>query len=134
MDNEWKPPDSERDLLDPRRMLIFAEVARSGSLAAAAQVLGWTQPAIAQHVKRLERDTGCALVIRNSRGVTLTEAGQSLAMHAEAMTARLRAARALTSARWPICAPAGSASPHSLPRAQPSCPLPLPYCRNVHPA
>lgn len=94
MDNERKPQDSVRDLLDPRRMLVFAEVARSGSLAAAAQALGWTQPAVAQHVKRLERDTGCTLVIRNSRGVSLTEAGRSLATHADAIAARLRAARA----------------------------------------
>jgi DNA-binding transcriptional LysR family regulator len=88
------PEDAGRDLLDPRRMLVFAQVARSGSLAGAAQSLGWTQQAVAQHVKRLERDAGCALVIRNSRGVTLTEAGRSLAGHAEALTARLHAARA----------------------------------------
>src|SRR5690242_9633989 len=83
-----------RDLLDPRRMLVFAQVARSGSLAGAAQSLGWTQQAVAQHFNRLERDAGCALVIRNSRGVTLTEAGRSLAGHADALTARLHAARA----------------------------------------
>ena len=94
MDNDPKPPDGVRDLLDPRQLVVFAEVARSGSLAAAAQALGWTQPAVAQHVKRLERDTGCALVVRNSRGVTLTEAGHALATHADAVTTRLRAARA----------------------------------------
>jgi DNA-binding transcriptional LysR family regulator len=94
MDGEEILEDGGRDLLDPRRMLVFAQVARSGSLAGAAQTLGWTQQAVAQHVKRLERDTGCALVIRNSRGVTLTEAGRSLAGHAHALTARLRAARA----------------------------------------
>ncbi len=91
-------PDDERDLLDPRRMLVFAEVARSGSLAGAAAVLGWTQQAVAQHVKHLEREAGCALVVRNSRGVTLTEAGRSLAGHAEALLTRLRAARAELSA------------------------------------
>jgi DNA-binding transcriptional LysR family regulator len=85
--------DGGEPLLDPRRMLIFAEVARRGSLAAAATALGWTQPAIAQHVRRLERDVGCALVIRTSRGVLLTAAGASLAVHAEALAARLRAAR-----------------------------------------
>jgi DNA-binding transcriptional LysR family regulator len=88
------PQDGAPDLIDPRRMLVFAHVARSGSLAGAAQTLGWTQQAVAQHVKALERDTGCALVIRNSRGVTLTEAGRSLAGHAHALVARLRAARA----------------------------------------
>jgi DNA-binding transcriptional LysR family regulator len=97
MDNRELEPVSQDDgpgLLDPRRMLVFAEVARSGSLAGAAQVLGWTQQAVAQHVRRLERDTGCALVVRNSRGVTLTEAGRTLATHADALIVRLRAARA----------------------------------------
>src|SRR6187549_193318 len=94
MVDEGIPEGGGADLIDPRRMLVFAEVARSGSLAGAAQALGWTQQAVAQHVKHLERDTGCALVIRNSRGVTLTEAGRSLAGHAHALTARLRAARA----------------------------------------
>ena len=86
--------EPRQDLLDPRQLVVFAEIARRGSLAAAAQELGWTQPAVAQHVKRLERDTGCALVVRTSRGVTLTEAGRTLAAHADAVTARLRAARA----------------------------------------
>ena len=86
--------DGAADLIDPRRMLVFAQVARSGSLAGAAQALGWTQQAVAQHVKHLERETGCVLVIRSSRGVTLTEAGRSLAGHAHALVARLRAARA----------------------------------------
>ena len=80
--------------LDPRRLQIFAEVAHRGSLAAAAHTLGWTQPAVAQHINRLERDAGCALIIRTSRGVLLTEAGQTLLPHAEAITARLAAARA----------------------------------------
>lgn len=86
-------PDLDGAVLDPRRLLVFAEVARRGSLAAAATALGWTQPAIAQHVKRLERDAGCALVVRTSRGVLLTDAGHALAAHADAVAARLRAAR-----------------------------------------
>jgi len=79
--------------LDPRRLVVLAQVARSGSLAAAAHALGWTQPAVSQHVRRLEREAGCSLVVRTSRGVTLTEAGRVLAEHAQAVTARLRAAR-----------------------------------------
>ena len=89
----WGVDDDRLDLLDPRRLLVFAEVARRGSLTGAAQHLGWTQPAVAQHVKRLERDAGCALLVRTPRGITLTEAGRALAEHATAITARLRAAR-----------------------------------------
>lgn len=93
--------DDDSDLLDPRQLLVFAEVARHGSLAAAAKALGWTQPAVAQHVKDLERDTGCLLVIRNSRGVTLTEAGRSLAAFPSACATFVPAAIALLGARAP---------------------------------
>jgi DNA-binding transcriptional LysR family regulator len=78
--------------LDPRRLLIFREVARRGSLSAAAAALGWTQPAVGQHVRRLERDIGLTLAIRSSRGVTLTDAGTRLIAHADAVASRLVAA------------------------------------------
>ncbi|WBQ06450.1 LysR family transcriptional regulator [Kribbella sp. CA-293567] len=78
--------------LDPRRLLIFREVARLGSLSAAAAVLGWTQPAVGQHMRRLERDAGIPLMLRSVRGITLTEAGTALLAHADALAARLTAA------------------------------------------
>ena len=78
--------------MDPRRLLIFREVARRGSLSAAAAALGWTQPAVGQHVHRLERDLGLALALRSTRGITLTDAGTALLAHADAVAARLNAA------------------------------------------
>jgi len=78
--------------LDPRRLLIFREVARLGSLSAAATALGWTQPAVGQHMQRLERDIGIPLMLRSVRGITLTEAGTALLAHADALASRLTAA------------------------------------------
>jgi len=78
--------------VDPRRLLIFREVARRGSLSAAAAALGWTQPAVGQHLQRLERAVGLPLALRSTRGVTLTEAGAALLGHADAVAARLAAA------------------------------------------
>lgn len=83
---------TDLDALDPRRLLIFREVARRGSLSAAAAALGWTQPAVGQHVQRLERDLGLTLALRSTRGVTLTEAGTRLLAHADAVASRLAAA------------------------------------------
>jgi DNA-binding transcriptional LysR family regulator len=77
---------------DPRRLLVFREVARAGSLAGAARSLGWTQPAVSSHVRLLEAATGTALVVRAGRGVTLTEAGRRLLLHADAIADRLEAA------------------------------------------
>lgn len=78
--------------MDPRRLLVFREVARAGSLAGAARVLGWTQPAVSQQVRRLEADTGTPLVVRAGRGVRLTEAGAVLLHHADGVADRLQAA------------------------------------------
>ena len=57
--------------LDPRRVLICRAVARAGSISAAARELGWTQPAVSQHLARLERDVGGALLLRGAGGVRL---------------------------------------------------------------
>ena len=78
--------------LDPRRLLVFREVGRQGSLAAAARSLGWTQPAVSQHVRRLERDLGLPLVTRVGRGIALTEPGRTLLRHADSVAASLDAA------------------------------------------
>lgn len=78
---------------DPRRLLVFRQVARAGSLAGAARALGWTQPAVSQHVRRLEEAAGAPLVVRAGRGVALTDAGQVLLRHADAIADRLEAAQ-----------------------------------------
>lgn len=78
--------------MDPRRVLVFRTVARAGSLSAAARELGWSQPAVSQQLQRLERDVGGPLLIRSSRGVTLTEAGRVLLGRADAMAGELHMA------------------------------------------
>jgi LysR family glycine cleavage system transcriptional activator len=54
----------------------FEAAARLGSYVAAAQALHVTQPAVGRHVKILEDWLDVKLFDRNSRGVTLTPAGQ----------------------------------------------------------
>ncbi|MBG0826380.1 LysR family transcriptional regulator [Planomonospora sp. ID67723] len=78
--------------MDPHRLLVFREIARAGSIAGAARALGWTQPAVSQHLRHLERRAGMALVLRRPRGVQLTEAGEVLLRHADAVATRLHAA------------------------------------------
>ncbi|HEX6516206.1 MAG TPA: LysR substrate-binding domain-containing protein [Nocardioidaceae bacterium] len=80
--------------MDVRRLLIFRAVARAGSIAAAARELGWTQPAVSQHLRRLEQQLGVPLVIRQSSGVMLTEAGRVALEHADAVAARMHTAEA----------------------------------------
>ena len=61
------------------------ELARRGTMTAVAQELGYTPGAISQQVAKLESAVGVALVIKSGRGVRLTDAGQVLAQHAEAV-------------------------------------------------
>ena len=78
--------------MDPRRLLIFRTVVRNGSIGAGARELGWTQPAVSQHLAALEKEVGTQLLLRSSSGITPTEAGGRLAAHAEAIAAQLHAA------------------------------------------
>ncbi|GAA2173030.1 LysR family transcriptional regulator [Agrococcus versicolor] len=80
--------------IDPRRVLIFRAVARAGSVSGGARTLGWTQPAVSQHLRLLEGELGMALLLRGPTGVTLTEAGQRLLARADAIEASLRQAEA----------------------------------------
>ncbi|MFG2634439.1 LysR family transcriptional regulator [Streptomyces sp. NPDC048362] len=57
---------------------VFVAVCRAGSLSSVARDLGCTQSAVSQHVRRLERETGVALVERRPRGVVATRAGRIL--------------------------------------------------------
>lgn len=69
---------------------MLREVARCGSFSGAADALGYTQPAISRHVALLERETGATLLQRRPTGVRLTDAGELLVRHADAILARLR--------------------------------------------
>ena len=57
---------------------IFNAVCEQQNLSSVARGLGCTQPAVAQHVARLERELGMALLERTRKGVILTEAGRVL--------------------------------------------------------
>lgn len=56
----------------------FETVARLGSLSAAAQAMGLSQPAVTQHIKALEQQSGRALLTRGAAGAELTPEGEAL--------------------------------------------------------
>jgi DNA-binding transcriptional LysR family regulator len=75
-------------------MRVLREVAVRGSFSAAAEALSFTQSAVSQQIAALEREAGTTLVRRSARGVRLTDAGEALVRHAEAIMARLAEAEA----------------------------------------
>jgi DNA-binding transcriptional LysR family regulator len=81
-------------MLDVRRMRVLREVALQGSFSAAAESLSYTQSAVSQQIAALEREAGTKLVDRSARGVRLTEAGEAVVRHTDAVLARLADAEA----------------------------------------
>src|SRR3954447_10654161 len=69
-------------MLDLKLLTTFREVAVRGSFSDAAVALDFTQPAVSQHISRLEQALGVRVLERNARGVTLTAAGEVLVRHA----------------------------------------------------
>jgi molybdate transport repressor ModE-like protein len=82
--------------IELRHLTALEAVAREGSFGRAAQKLGYTQSAVSQQIAALERIVGARLVERpgGPRRVSLTEAGELLLRHAEAIVARIAAAQA----------------------------------------
>ncbi|WP_210495639.1 LysR family transcriptional regulator [Patulibacter sp. SYSU D01012] len=73
---------------------VLREVARRGSISAAADALDYTQPAVSRQLAMLERQTGQALLERTPRGARLTAAGEALLRHAEDILRRVDEAQA----------------------------------------
>ena len=73
--------------MDWNLICIFLAVAESGTLAAAADRLGLSQPTLGRHIDALEAETGLTLFSLGRHGIQLTEAGLSLVDEARTMRA-----------------------------------------------
>lgn len=60
---------------------VFYYVARYRSFTQAANILLNNQPNVTRTIKNLERELGCTLFVRSSRGVSLTPEGEKLYAH-----------------------------------------------------
>lgn len=63
----------------------FLAVADTGSLSAAARLLGQSQPTLGRQIRTLEESLGTALFDRHARGLSLSEAGADLLPMAQEM-------------------------------------------------
>ena len=71
----------------------FVEVARQGSIRGASRMLNMSQPALSKSIQELEEGLAAQLFFRRSKGVTLTDAGESFYQHASLILEELRAAQ-----------------------------------------
>src|SRR5919112_5154641 len=76
-----------------QQLAYFLAAAEAGSFSAAAEELHMAQPSLSEQVRRLEAEFGVPLFARAGRGLTPTEAGETLRPHAERTLAAAEAAR-----------------------------------------
>ena len=81
-------------MLDVRRLRLLSELARRGTIAEVARVVGYTPSAISQSLAQLEREAGVTLLERDGRRVRLTPAAHGLVARTDQVLAELDAAEA----------------------------------------
>jgi DNA-binding transcriptional LysR family regulator len=74
-------------MYDPVLLRTFLAVAGSGSFTGAGAQLGLSQPTVSQHIRRLEEAVGRPLILRDTRDVRLTDAGDALTGFAHSILA-----------------------------------------------
>lgn len=72
-------------MIEIKHFRLVAAIAEHGTLSAAARSLGYSQPAVTQQIRSVERLLRTPLVVRSRAGVELTEAGEVLLRHGEAI-------------------------------------------------
>jgi DNA-binding transcriptional LysR family regulator len=74
--------------MDLQLLRSFIAVADTGSITAAAEQIGITQPALSRRLAQLEGHLGTELLMRGRRGAQLTELGRLVEAEARAMVGR----------------------------------------------
>lgn len=76
-----------------RGLYVFAHVAEALSFSRAAERLGVTKSAVSKHVAQLEEQLGVQLIVRTTRKLVLTEAGERVYASSAQMAGEAQAAQ-----------------------------------------
>lgn len=80
-------------LIDSRRLFYFSQVAKMGSFTAAEAALDVAQSTLSRQIQLLEEELGSTLLLRASRGVSLTHTGEILLAQADRIIREMELAR-----------------------------------------
>ena len=69
--------------MEIRQLEIFVSVARNRSFSKAAEDMYISQPSVSAHVNSLEKALGAQLLVRNTKGVSLTKTGTDFLAYAQ---------------------------------------------------
>lgn len=76
-----------------RQLVLLTHIDRTGSVLAAADAAGMSQPAASKLLRELEQTLGAALFERHARGVVPTACGEAVIRHAHSALAEIRRAQ-----------------------------------------
>ena len=114
--------------MDLKQIAYFVRVAELGSFTRASIALAVAQPALSRQIRMLEVELRQNLLIRNGRGVTLTEAGRVMLEHGRGILHQVERAREdLGRARGALAGRGSVGLPPSLARL-----LTVPISRALH--
>ncbi|MBR7888984.1 LysR family transcriptional regulator [Marinomonas sp. A79] len=74
-------------MLNTQHLMTFKVLVETGSFTKTAARLGLTQPAVSQHIQKLEKDLKEPLLVRHGRTTAITSAGTLLLQHIEELEA-----------------------------------------------
>jgi LysR family nitrogen assimilation transcriptional regulator len=101
--------------VDIRQLRYFVAIADQHSMSLASEKLGVAQPSLSHHIMRIEEELGVQLLVRSTRGVTLTENGSRLYEHARNIIQAVEVAVAdLRDQAGDLCGPVSFAFPSSV--------------------
>lgn len=83
---------------DLRRLRLLDELRRRGTQAAVGEALGFSPSTVSHHLAALEAEIGVPLLVPDGRRVRLTQQGEVLADHVEAILGAAERARAAVAA------------------------------------
>lgn len=83
MSNKALSNTRDVSMIEFRHLRYFLALAKHLHFAKAASSVNVTQPSLSRQIAALEEELECTLVVRNSRSVTLTAAGQELQRSAQ---------------------------------------------------
>lgn len=74
-------------MFNTQHLMTFKVLVETGSFTRTAKQLGLTQPAVSQHIQKLEQALGEPLLVRCGRTTKMTQAGSILLDHIQALEA-----------------------------------------------
>ncbi len=83
-------------IIDPRHLLQFHEIIRTGSFTRAAETLGLTQPALTRNMKVMEGRLGFEVLVRSRQRIVPTTIGVRILEEAESVVTAKRRINELT--------------------------------------